>query len=159
MDKGLLVEQVLAKLKRELKIIQEAATAAHEAATHEQSKAEDQYDTRGLEASYLAGAQAGRAAELEKQVAYFKFLSLRKFSSEDSISPGALVEMTFEGRPSWYFLAAQGGGISVQVGNQTVQLITPASILGEALLGKRAGDQVEIESPRGTREYEIVVVT
>lgn len=34
--------------------------------------------------------------------------------------------------------------------------ISPASPLGLALLGKRAGDQVSVQTPRGKVEYEIV---
>ena len=37
-----------------------------EAATNEESKAENKYDTRGLEASYMAQAQSLRVSELKK---------------------------------------------------------------------------------------------
>src|SRR5581483_11142644 len=60
MDKRRLVETVQQHLAEELATLMQAAKAAHEAATHEESKAEDQHDTRGLEASYLAGSGAAR---------------------------------------------------------------------------------------------------
>ena len=53
-----LIEAILLELESELSVLADAAKAAHLAATHEESVAEDPHDTRGVEASYLAGAQA-----------------------------------------------------------------------------------------------------
>ena len=63
--KAALLKQLAAKLEAELATIRAAAQATHAAATHPDAKAENKYDTRGLEASYLAGAQQERVAELE----------------------------------------------------------------------------------------------
>ncbi|NBU22139.1 hypothetical protein EBS43_12140, partial [bacterium] len=61
-QKSQILASIVQKLNHELQTIELSAQAALEAATHEESKAEDQHDTRGLEASYLARAQASRAA-------------------------------------------------------------------------------------------------
>ena len=62
MKKAQLVEQVIASLTESLHVLEKAARASHEEATHESSKAESKYDTRGPEAAYLAGGQEiGRA--------------------------------------------------------------------------------------------------
>src|SRR4051812_31278987 len=58
MTKEELVKAIIAKLNHNLGILERAARAAHAEATHESSKAENKYDTRGLEASYLAGGQS-----------------------------------------------------------------------------------------------------
>ena len=60
MNKRDLLNLFANKIAEDLLVMTKAALAAHEAATHSESKAEDQYDTRGLEASYLAGAQSKR---------------------------------------------------------------------------------------------------
>ena len=65
-DKGKLVEALVAQLQKDLEVLNQAAVATYQGAIHADSRAEDQYDTRGLEASYLAGAQAKRVAELER---------------------------------------------------------------------------------------------
>lgn len=158
MNKKTVVERIVAQLESELEVIRRSAAAAREAATHEESRAEDSHDTRGLEASYLAGAQAGRAEELQRLVTAYKFMPFREFREGDAIAPGALVELDLDGRKSWYFLAAEGGGFSVTVGTSKVLVITPQAPLGEALLGHRAGDGVEVEVQRALREYEIVSV-
>ena len=58
MNKRELVNQIIQQLTGEVEVLFKAARAAHAEATHEQSKAEDKYDTRGLEASYLARGQS-----------------------------------------------------------------------------------------------------
>lgn len=160
-NKKKLIEQILARLDEELLGVMSAAKAAHEAATHEESKAEDSHDTRGLEASYLAGAQASRVAELKQLSAQYRLLPIREFKANDSIEPGALIELDLlsEEKKSFYFLVKQGGGLSLRFEDKAIQVITPLSLLGEALLGKKVGDFVEVETPSFLREYEVVSIS
>ncbi len=109
-----LINLVLADLNRELDALIQSANAAHEAATHEESKAEDRHDTRGLEASYLAGAQRARIEVLKKVIASYHFLEARDFKPTDPISIGALVEVELDGKKLHYLLVSQGGGTSVR---------------------------------------------
>lgn len=153
-----LVDLILANLNRELESITRSAQAAHEAATHEESKAEDQHDTRGLEASYLAGAQMARIEALKKTIASYQFAEFREFRSDEGIGLGALVEVETNGKRSRYLLVGQGGGISVTQGGESIQVITPQAPLGEALMGRRKGDAVEVEGQKQIREYEIIQV-
>ena len=69
MNKKQIIKSFEEQIAQALSVMTQAALHAHEAATHGESKAEDQYDTRGLEASYLAGAQSRRAMELEEALA------------------------------------------------------------------------------------------
>lgn len=160
-NKAELLEKIRATLKDEHAAILASARAAHEAATNDESKAEDQYDTRGLEASYLAGAQAQRAAEVEKAITAFQALEAKELSLEAPIVAGALVELEDEatGKRSYCFLAPTGGGMNVSCGGASVQVISTASPLGEELLGQRAGGEVEIQARGQTRSYAIVSVT
>ena len=58
MNKRLLLKEIVTSLEETLALLEKAARASHAEATHESSKAENKYDTRGLEAAYLAGGQA-----------------------------------------------------------------------------------------------------
>lgn len=153
-----LVQQIAESLRQEIAALDQAARAAHEAATHEESKAEDQYDTRGLEASYLAGAQMARLESLKKALAYYQLLDVRAFAPDAAIAPGALVELECDGKRLRCFLVAQAGGTSTTLDGQPVQVVTPQSPLGEALLGHKRGDVAEVEAQRAIREYEILAV-
>lgn len=160
-DKRKVIEQAISRLSDELSALVQAAKAAHEAATHEESRAEDQHDTRGLEASYLAGAQAARATELQKIISVFRQLPIREFAENEPAVIGALVELELEpsGKRSFHFIAPLGGGISVNLNGISIQFITPQAPLGDALLGKQVGDLVEVEAAQGlTREYNVIRV-
>lgn len=152
------IDQIIANLESELAGLQKSVQAAHEAATHEESKAEDQYDTRGLEASYLAGAQASRAAELKQLLAMYKFFPVREFKAGEAIDSGALVELELNGKKFHYFLVSQGGGVSATIDGKRIQVVTPQAPLGEALLGRKLGDTVEVEAQNAVREYEVTAV-
>lgn len=154
--KRAIVDTIRAAMKAELDAILESAKAAHEAATHEESKAEDAHDTRGLEASYLAGAQLARAENLKRVITALQFADVREFAPKEAIAVGALIELESAGKRGKYFLVNEGGGISVSGG---VQVINAKSPLGQELIGKCAGDSVEIVSAGVTREYEILSVS
>ena len=67
MSKDALIAAVLVRLEEDLKVAQDAARAARDAATHEESVAENKYDTFGLESAYLAEGQAKRVREIEQR--------------------------------------------------------------------------------------------
>lgn len=158
MNKSEIIERIIDRLQEELAAVTASAQAAREAATHEESKAEDQHDTRGLEASYLAGAQAGRALELQKTIMAFRQLELRDFGAQDRIAAGAIVELEQGRTRTICFVVPFGGGLSVPFDGRTLQLITPQSPLGEELIGRKAGSEFEIEARGGTREYRVISV-
>jgi hypothetical protein len=158
-EKKKVVDALVLKLQGELDAIEKAARAAHEAATHEESKAEDQHDTRGLEASYLAGAQAQRAQDISQQITIYRMMPLKGFGEKDAIAPGALFELEADeesgGRSGIYWLAPRGGGGLVQVDGVSVTVLTPQSPMGDAVLGRNLGDWIEVESKGVTREYRL----
>src|SRR5512147_503014 len=115
MNKRDLVNRLKAELEREIQILERAARSAHEAATHEESRPENDKDTRAVEAAYLAGAQADRARDLERARSALSFLPLRSFREEDPIAAAALIEVDLDGKRCHYFLAPQGGGLRVEL--------------------------------------------
>ena len=149
---GLVVES----LEKDLQVLTHAAQVAREAATHEESKAEDKYDTRGLEASYLAGAQAKRAAEIQELIRYYHFMDLPDFSKDSTVAATALVELEASGKKLLCFVVPKGGGLTVQLGSVPVQVITPVSRLGEELIGRSVEDEFELAVAGSVREYRIL---
>lgn len=120
-----------------------AALEAHAAATDPGSKAEGKYDTRSLEASYLAAGQARQVTELADAVRLFESLSLPDFAMDDPIDAGALVEVEVAGEPSWFLLAPAGGGVSVTHQGREITLLTPSSALYQKLRGLQVGDSLD----------------
>lgn len=157
-DKRALIAALREEIERSIAANTRAANEAREAATHEESKPENDKDTRALEAGYLAGAQAERARELARVSAALAALPLKRFAEGDVISASALVELDHQGTPQWYFLAPQGGGLRVRLEGVEVQVITPPSPLGRELLGKSVGDEIEVRAQGAMRRYEIVAI-
>ncbi len=159
MDKKPLIRLFESQLEQLLAALTLSAKEAHAAATHTESKAEDQYDTRGLEASYLAGAQSRRAMELSQTLDIFRFIDVKSFGAGDPILATAFIELRDEnGRSSYYLLMPSGGGTSVTWEDRKVQCITPQSPLGSLLLGRRQGDEISLRTEGQARDLEIVAV-
>lgn len=157
-SKKLIIDSFLERLKEELEVLTQAAKASHEAATHSESVAEDPHDTRGIEASYLAGAQSERVVELQKQIQMFHQLPTREWGKNDPIGPGAVVELSSGGKHSYHLVAPLGGGLNVKVKDISIQVVTVQSPLGDALDGCKAGESVEVDIQKASREYEVVAV-
>ena len=156
MDKKLIVEKIRQQLEADLKILQDAALATYEAATNEESKPENEYDTRAVEASYLAGAQAKRVAEIEEQLTMLKFLQLKSFTEDTPLHATALIQVEHDGKKNWLFLLQKGGGLSIDINNMYIQVVTPISPLGEALIGLTVGDVAVVDRGNKTLQYEIL---
>jgi transcription elongation GreA/GreB family factor len=144
LNKRSLIKKIIAKLTDELGIYFRAAQASRAEATHEQSKAENKYDTRGLEASYLARGQSRQAAELEAAITEFEKLEVRQFTNGDGIDVGALVELEADGEKSFYFIGPRAGGTEVEQDKQEILVITPQSPLGAQLMEKKTGDRPQL---------------
>jgi transcription elongation GreA/GreB family factor len=158
MNKRALINKIIARLTDELAIYFRAANASRAEATHEQSKAEGKYDTRGLEASYLARGQSKQAAEIESAIAEFEKLATQKLNGDGVIDIGALVELETGGEHSFYFIGPRAGGTEVIHEKREILVITPQSPLGEQLLGKKQGDQPQLNLGGAKQTARIVSV-
>jgi transcription elongation GreA/GreB family factor len=144
MNKRALIEKIVAKLASELEVYFRAAQNSRAEATHEQSKAESKYDTRGLEASYLARGQSRQAAELEAAIEEFGKLDARAFAGGEAIDVGALVELETAGEREYYFIGPRAGGTEVMQDKLEICVITPQSPLGSQLWEKKQGDRPQL---------------
>lgn len=159
MDKSRILHEIIRELRREFMTLTTSAMEAREAATSEESKAENKYDTRGLEASYLAGAQAERARAARIAIDQFQRLEVKKFDSDTPIGATALVETrTEDGVTKWYLLLAMKGGITVEVEGQAVITLSLESPLGRELNTRRTGDSFNLIVKNESKEYEIIQV-
>lgn len=156
MEKQNLINFIKETLEKDLKIAIEVAKATLDAATNEESKPENEYDTRSLEASYLAGAQAKRVGEIEEVLYLLEHLAVKNYSAADKIAVGALIEVQSSNKRSFMLLMPKGGGQIIKFEGHTIQLITVQSPLGEALVGLQVGDSAEVETGSTYKEYEII---
>jgi transcription elongation GreA/GreB family factor len=157
-NKSTLVKKIIAQLTANLALLQKAALASHAEATHESSKAENKYDTRGLEAAYLAGGQARQAKEIQDSIAAYDSLTVRQFSTGDPIDLTAVVELETDGARSTYFIGPKAGGLEIEHAGREIFVITPQSPLGRTLTGRKSGDRWLAEMNRSKVKYHVISV-
>jgi transcription elongation GreA/GreB family factor len=159
MNKTQLLKQIVARLSENLTMLENAARASHAEATHESSKAENKYDTRGLEAAYLAGGQARQAKEILDAIKVYQSLAVKNFASDEPIDMTALVELDSAGVRNSYFIGPKSGGLEIEFHGKEITVITPQSPLGQNLMQKSAGQRWTTGSGRSAVEYHILSVS
>jgi transcription elongation GreA/GreB family factor len=158
MKKAPLIKQIVTSLAENLGVLEKAARASHEEATHESSRAESKYDTRGLEAAYLAGGQAKQAKEILDSIRAYEALATRSFAPGEPIDLTALVELDADGTRSTYFIGPKSGGLEIEHRGKEIMVITPQSPLGQNLIGRKAGQRWAVKLGGSTVKYHIVSV-
>jgi len=141
--KSSLLDLIRSELRASFERLSSAAMEAHAAATDPGSKAESKYDTRNLEASYLATGQARQVEELAEAIRIFETMTLPEFHGDDPIDAGCLVEAAISGETQGFLLAPAAGGLEVKHQGMEITVLTPASALYQKILGLRVGDSLE----------------
>ncbi|GBD44360.1 Transcription elongation factor GreA [bacterium HR40] len=96
----------------------------------------------------------GRVLELEDQLARAEVIDAAKLSG-DRVMFGATVRLVDEETDEEVTYRIVGP-LEADIG---LGLLSVESPLARALLGRKAGDHVEVETPRGTRYFEILEVS
>lgn len=155
-DKSAVREALRASLASTLATLVHVAKDAAEGATHEDNRSEGDKDMRATEQSYIARGQAMRAEELADELARLEATPLRSFGEGDAIAPGALVRVSIDEEDERVlFVVPWGGGTELRVGRAKVTVITPSSPVGQALVGRRQGEDFELAQRGAVREWVI----
>jgi transcription elongation GreA/GreB family factor len=156
MNKIDLIDHLKNIVKQNLVAAHQAAMNTYDIATHEDNKAENKYDTRGLEASYLAGAQAERVSDIKAILASYEILKIQNFSDDSKVALSALIKMSSNDKEMFVLLMPKGGGQVLNFDGHHIQVITPDSPLGKNLIGKEVGEIIKIGESNKPKEYEIL---
>jgi len=156
-DKAAILALITERLRADLQAAEQAVAIARDTATHPDALGSSKYETMGLEASYLAQGQGVRLLEVERALACFTRLELPEASPTIAIS--SLIGLSDEnGNTQMLWLASDAGGLKLQYQDMDITVITLRSPMGRALLGKTAGDVLEINIAGEERCYEIEAV-
>ena len=150
---------IIDRLAADLAVFSGAAKTAHEASKDPENIPDNKYDTLSLEASYVAQGQANRAQEIKRALHAYRTLELQSFSEDAPIRLTALVTLEAEdGETRILFIGPEEGGLKLSLDGAEILVITPNSPLGNDLIGKCVGDQVNLGINRSKRDFEIVQV-
>jgi transcription elongation GreA/GreB family factor len=163
------IEQLAARLKQSDEVARRAGDEAREAARSLQTESEKKEDGRAaIEFVSLATGQSARSRKVQEelqQLAAFWNRGLPSFSSKSSVALGAIVDVAVEGERGeeerTFIVLPVGAGTELTGpgGDGFLSVITPASPVGRALIGRRAGDYVDVTINRETREWRLVEVS
>ena len=134
---------IIDTLSAELATLTRAAKESFAAATDPDSKAENKYDTRTLEASYVARGQAQRVVEVQEALGLFEAMRAAEVTSA-VVSLGSLVAVELPGEVMHCFIGPAAGGTQVEVGDVMIDVVTPASPLGQKLIGKAVTETIPL---------------
>lgn len=148
-------DHLLAKIEADIKEAEQVNDSANAYKNSEDMKQEGKYDTRAIEAGYLAGAQAKRLEELKLEKRLLESMDIKQFQDSDEIAAGALIELEINSTTQTYFLSNTAGGSMLQVDGKTIMIISVFSPIGDAALSLKVGDSFELETPKEVREYQI----
>jgi transcription elongation GreA/GreB family factor len=161
MDKHDLIAQLVAQLESSAR----AALAARDAAAMEAREGatpdEKREDARAAHQLHtLGGAQQRRARQALAEVD--ALATFRPPTQMSTIAVGAIVEIEDEesGEGRTFFLAPVGAGVTLTGpgGDGVLSVVTPASPIGKAVLGRRTGDVVDVVVEGQIREWQISYV-
>ncbi|MAD45093.1 MAG: hypothetical protein CMI02_03860 [Oceanospirillaceae bacterium] len=141
---------LLAALDEEIQAALDGATQAHETASHEDNKPENQYDTLALEAAYLAHGQSERIRTLQETRIRISHWQAADYSDDEGIQTGVLVMLQPVQHPAaarWLWITPVGGR-QLQVDGHDIQVISTQAPLARQLMQCMAGDDVMINQQR-----------
>ncbi len=150
-------ENILNFLKEQMQAEYEKAKKAYdtsrEHASSDEMKSEGKYDTRSIEAGYLAGAQKKRVDELEVEIKLLDEIDLKL--PANTVSVGSLVEIEYNDMTRHYFISSTSGGTMMKTDDGVVLVISAFSPIGVEVIGLSSGDSFEVELQGSTREYTV----
>ncbi len=139
MDKARVLAELLDTLNMELRGAIAASEDAAEYAKDKEARAESQWDTQGLEASYLAAGQASQARQWAQSIETLEKHRNELLSPKSEAGIGALVIFDLDGSNEHFFLAPAAGGQIISLDGTEITVVTPQSPIATRILGKGKG--------------------
>ncbi|MCK4547224.1 MAG: GreA/GreB family elongation factor [Candidatus Eisenbacteria sp.] len=158
-SKKIVLERIRKKLTKQIRAANKTVEQAREVFQVGNDRAENRGERGAIqEKSWLLSAQAGRLDELRRQLYAIQQTEVKM---QRTVAPGALVYLrdSSTGEEEIYLLHPDLGGMQIELEGMTVFSVSPAAPLGAAMVGKKAGDTIELDLPMGTRRLKVMRVT
>jgi transcription elongation GreA/GreB family factor len=157
MDKKLILNMLRNQTLHQLDEAEKAYAKTAEYTKSDDLKAESKYDTRGVEAGMLAGAQRKRVEELKQDLELLDAIPIND-ESKTEIMLGSMVEMEINKNRRKYFVSSCAGGTLLQVNGEPVLVISVFSPMGVEMVGLSVQDTFILETNSGEREHLILSI-
>lgn len=156
-DKLKILQELRDRVQKDLDQAKSALSTARKHASEEELKSDGKYDTRSIEAGYLAGALQVRATELEQELALLGEISFE--FDHDQLSIGSLAEIELNQNKRHYFISSTSGGSLISIDDCPILVISAFSPIAAAAIGLSVGETFEVEINAQVREYKIISIS
>ena len=144
-----IIENIIKKIELELSKLKEASQTTRSYSQSDDLKSEGKYDTRAVEAKYLAEAQEVRVKQLELELNVIRNF---KPTNERVIQIGSIVEFS----NTLHFIIPISGQGSFEVNDKEIKTISSKTELFDSLEGLEVDD--EFEHPISGKEVLITKI-
>ena len=97
-----------------------------------------------------------RVEDLKLDIQMLEEVDLKISKSSPEVCIGSLVELSHKDQVRSYFLIPTAGGTLMNIEGKAVLVVSVFSPLGDAILGLKAGEDFEVETPKETRTYKVL---
>ena len=156
-NKKLIIQKLIENFQQELVLVEAAAKSTKDLVTADDLKSEGKYDTRAIEAGYLASAQNKRVEEIKLDIQMLEEIELPEIPS-NTLQLGSLGLISCNNQQRYYFLSSTSGGSILMIEGHAILVISVFSPIGNEALGLTAGEIFEVETPKETRTYKVIEV-
>jgi len=154
--KQAILEELSRDLKNDIERLEQTLLQVKDYKSSDDLKQEGKYDTRAIEAGYLASGQQQRLDELKEELQLLLSTEIDDCSAETPIALGTLVLLETNQTKKYYFLCSTSGGRVLNIRGELILVISVFSPLGKELIGLNAGDSFDLNAPTGIKNYNIV---
>ena len=163
MKRLFLIDAIIQHIRSGISQATESKRSAQSEANEHKGAMESRHDTFKEEAQYMVSAQEVRISELSRSLETMQ--DLRYHADECSpggeITLGSIVRLSSLSNAlgDWYILSPAAGGLDI-ISDDGVEVtaITSESPLGSMLLGRSAGDEIELPLNQGRAVYTVTEV-
>jgi transcription elongation GreA/GreB family factor len=158
MKKQKIIKELLNIANSRLEETVQSAKSANSFKSSGDMKQEGKYDTRAIEAGYLADAQNLRVEELKQEIQLLESIQIQQISQKTPISIGSLVKLKFTEKIQTYFISSTAGGPLLSIDSTPVLIVSAFSPIGAKVIGLNQGDEFELKTPKANRHYKVISV-
>lgn len=163
------IEQLVDQLRQSVSVARRAEADAREAAATLSTESEKKEDGRAaIEFGGMAAGQAARGRKIQEELealTAFGSGGVPDYNRRTPVGLGAMIDVASEDddhgrRERTFLLLPVGAGTELTGpgGDGFLSVITPASPVGRALLGKKVGDTVDVQIRGEWHEWSLVDV-
>jgi len=148
MNRKSVINLFIKRLKESREVLRENYETHKQASVEAPGAMQSHSDTSKFRFGQLAEAVFSKLIELDRLI---EFLEQLAPPSENLIEVGSLVQVKQDGKSQYLLLVPEGaGGQRFEVENSTVQAVSITSPIGQALVNKTVGAEMELRLPAGT---------